>query len=107
MPVKIDAMKNMRRTVTVEYDGDKCAVTYRVGVYTPAFVDSLAREQSISKFLSTQICALVEHWEVLDADGKEISPTPELVGSLPQQFLNAVLDAIRADVRMPRAQKNS
>ena len=107
MPVKLSSMQNMRRTVTVHFEGDTCDVTYRVAVYTPAFTDRIGQEKTVSNIFVKQICQLVESWEVLDKDGKQLAPTPELVPTLAMEFLNAVLDSIRADVRFPNAQKNS
>jgi len=107
MAIKLQSLKNMLRTVTVIYDGDRCAVTYRVGLYTPAYADALNYKASLKNFMAGQICDLVEHWELVDGEGKEIPPTPELVETLPQQFLNAVMDAIRDDIRLPKSAKNS
>lgn len=104
MPIKLQEMLQRTRVFEMTFQGENLKVEYRINVVTPAFlaqVDKLSTRES----LIMQIETVVERWELLDENGKELQPTRELLEKLPTDFLAEVLNAIVADMGTPGAEE--
>lgn len=97
MPVRLSDLQKRTRTIQIEYQGDPVNITYLINVITPAFLAD-------QKDAVEQVKAAVTAWDVLDDEGNPIPPE-EIAGQMPLEFLNAVLEAVVADMRGAGAEK--
>ena len=114
MPLQITDLAKQERTATATWDGETVAFTYRPRLLTPlarlrllagpvayvsnqetaTLLDMAAAVQQYAKELAAILCT----WDVQNK-GKTLKPTAELIETLPQEFLMAVVAAMVEDAR--------
>lgn len=100
MAIRLSDIQKRTRTITVRFQEEDCLVTYRINALTPAFMDALMEKRNLRDVLLLQIREVVDTWDVVDDSGKPIPPA-SIAEQLPTAFLQAVGNAISADMSAP------
>lgn len=90
MPLTIAALAARKATLTFPYLGDEVTITYRVGLYTPAFEE---------RPLFEGMADIVESWDVVGEDGP-YPITLESLSALDEAFVREVARQIARDVHL-------
>lgn len=108
MPIQIKDLGKSVRSVRVEFQGDSCMVQYRVGAHTPqatiATQERLDNGENPTEVQIERMLELIESWDLMDGD-KPAALTREVMLSLPEPFLAAILYAV-ADDANPQTRKS-
>ena len=102
MGVKLSQIGKKQREALVEYDDEIIAIVYRPGKFTPRVEAKLneAQEQGkVSQRVAQVLSEALISWDVLDDDGKPLTPNVDLMMDLPLSFLTAITSAIGEDLR--------
>lgn len=104
MPITLSQLKEQRKTVEVEFRGEKFEVTYKPNAMTPVFSDKLSQALRDTSEELTQAdtwmvaLAMVDSWEIYDDDGNQLDVSIEVVNQLPNALLRAVREAVTEDM---------
>lgn len=94
------------RTIEIEFAGQKALVTYRLFALTPAMNAEIFNGGE--KELATKIVALVEAWDLVDADDKVAPLEVDYIhNNVPQVLLYALLFGILTDAGGKNSEKKS
>lgn len=100
MPIQLSQLKANTRSVVVAYYDDTVTVRYQPSVLTPnreAAIKATAADSDNTALLET-IADLVVEWDVLDAEGKPLPRTVDVLRDLPSAFLMTIFQAIGEDM---------
>lgn len=97
MPISLANIKNDKRTVTVNYFGDTCEVTYKPSALTPT-VENELREAEDNSVLIDTLCDMLTAWDVLGEDGAPLPIEVKVLNSLPNALLGAIMQGCREDM---------
>lgn len=101
MPLNLANIKNDKRTVTINYFGEECQVTYKPSVLTPTVEDELRAAEDTGALIET-LCDMITAWEVVGENGEPLPIAPEVMGGLPNALLGAIMQGCREDM-IPKA----
>lgn len=106
--MRLTDLRNKTRKIQVEISGETAEVEYRLHSVTPGFLAELKALNDIDSVMR-QVEQAVARWELLDEDGREIPATREAITQyeIPVEFLTRVLNAVTADMRSGKEEKNS
>lgn len=97
MPISLSHIKNDKHTITVHYFGDECRVTYKPSALTP-MVENALREAEDNSVLIDTLCEMITDWEVLDEQNAPLPIEPDVLNTLPNALLGAILQGCREDM---------
>lgn len=111
MPITLSDIKRDVRTTEVEYDGEVMEFSYKPSGYTEVvedqFVGNMRGSYPVKAYVKLLANMLIS-FDLLDENGNALEPTNELLSVLPSRFLEAMFNAIMADMRAAREdRKNS
>jgi hypothetical protein len=104
--VEIEALTSELREIEVECRGHKASVTYRPGIFTIAYADSLSEVLKSEEMapLAAALEQLIEGWD-LTAGGEPLPASAEGISRVPFELLNAIQQAIADDSQPSEAEK--
>jgi hypothetical protein len=94
MPVSLSELQSNVRSIVVEYDNDKVAITYK-----PAMLTAASSAEFTKQGVVAQLETLLVSWDVLDEKGKALPVSTELLNQMPGRFLTHLVNAINEDMR--------
>lgn len=100
MAIVLSQMMGKLRTCKVTFQGESMDVTYRPNIVTPVLIDeinSLTGRDSLDE----QVVRIIDHWDLLDTEGKQIPVDKDNLKGLPSTFLRSVINGLMADMRAP------
>jgi hypothetical protein len=105
--IDLEALTAERRTVVIEFRGERASVTYDPDAYTLAFTNRLLDivKDEDTRPMAELLSGLIIEWELV-RHGEPIPTDADGIASLPYPLLNAVLDAIQNDAEPSRAEGN-
>lgn len=100
MPISLNHIKNDKRSIAIDYNGDTLNLTYKPSELTPA-IEAEIREEALegrNDRLIETVCKMVIQWDLLDEAGEPLPLEPEIVRDLPSAFLYAIQQGCREDM---------
>jgi hypothetical protein len=99
--MRLSDLKTEKRSIEIDWHGDKVAVTYDFLALTPLLQAEMAEAVKLNDVsgLVKLLAALLISWDVLDDANERIPPTLDNLMPLPLAFLNVVAQAIGEDIR--------
>lgn len=107
MAIKLNELKARTYHLKVKYQGDTLELDYYPNVVDREFVETMDTLENDYDKIAYQLGRVVQRWDVLDDEGKEIPPTDPVVKTLPKLFTLAVLNAIIEDISKRTEQKKA
>lgn len=97
MPLNLGNIKNDKRTLNINTMWGDCEVTYKPSALTPTIEDEL-RAADDTRVLIDVLCDMLMAWDVVDEDGQPLPLTPEVLSTIPNALLGAIMQGCREDM---------
>ena len=107
MPLELEKLYNSRsQTAVLDWDGDCVNITYRMMAITPRKIEEISRgAENPRQLFERFILEFVTDWDILSG-GEKCPITIEFLAQLRGEFLAAMYDAILANLRGDRAERD-
>jgi hypothetical protein len=103
--IHIEDLKKETRKIEIQHGEDTLHVEYRLNAANPLFLRELKTIEDTDENLTRQLQELVVHWDLLDENGQEVTPTVELIASIRREFWQEIIGQIVLDMRGPADEK--
>jgi hypothetical protein len=110
MAISLADISKQEREITFEFDGEQAAVTYNLRAYTPeleSWMQKVFTQEGPANSNAAILSRVLVAWDVLDENGEQFPTDKATLVRFPNEFLEALLNAITLDVRGEREERKN